>query len=957
MKKIVCILMCIIMSMQICTYAQGYSIPCLPYLSGERVSLIVEVEGAPVLECTDSQNISAYSFSKSRTAKLRREEILSVQSEVNESILQTVPDIEKGFTYTNVFNGFSVTANRSDINKILEVNNVKNVYVSEQIPVYEPQLTAAEEEINIEYASDTCGYNGEGQVICIIDNEFDINHDMFKEEPQNPKFSKENVSEFVKGMASVNQAQYGNVYKTPKIPFAYDYYDNDTDTYCDNEDANHGTHVASIAAGKGGKKSDSTVFNGIAPEAQLVLMKVGDGKSFGMDKVLAALDDACILDIDAINMSLGKKYIHEQDVYTKAIEVARNSGISVCVSGGNAGKGYEGKIPYTDSVEYFSGGAPGNSKGAFTVSASNGNSVASFSSYCTTGSLELEPDITAPGYKIYAAKKGNEYQLISGTSMASPCMAGISVIMNQFAEDKFPDVSDKIQLIENLLMSSAKILKQSNGVPYSPRVQGAGKADVRAAMKTPAVLKGTYNESKISLYDKLTDEFELTFNVQNLSDKAVTYDSIAVSTLTDGYVKSDDRYKVGNTIRLNSTAQKPESITVPAFSKVPITVKVKLDSSQTLQLKKIFTNGFYVEGFVTLADSSLKNPEISIPFMGFYGDWLKAEFFDEPKGKENAISDLFGILSNKGNELFFAGQNIYNESIFDSDYAVISPNNDGYNDIMGLSLATLRSLGEVNMYVVDEKGVQKSGIWVADNPQRLSMSAYDLCDMIKYLKDGSYKLCLTGKHIYDSKGNALQTTYLPFCVDRQAPGILRTRITEDNGKKLWQVAATDNHHLSALTVSGYSGYTQKTAGVSLNPAVHEDKNGIVYATVDITGIDTDNANVKAADFGNNISGMILSDYHKGLGVIVNSDLSVKISGKFENTSNAPINTKAVFAFYDGDDVLLGASVKDFYIPKGVSEYFADLPDNITGTEKVKVFFWDENMTPLRENADFYMKVN
>ena len=127
--------------------------------------------------------------------------------------------------------------------------------------------------------------------------------------------------------------------------------------------------------------------------------------------------------------------------------------------------------------------------------------------------------------------------------------------------------------------------------------------------------------------------------------------------------------------------------------------------------------------------------------------------------------------------------------------------------------------------------------------------------------------------------------------------------------------------------------------------------------MDITGIDTDNANVKAADFGNNISGMILSDYHKGLGVIVNSDLSVKISGKFENTSNAPINTKAVFAFYDGDDVLLGASVKDFYIPKGVSEYFADLPDDITGTEKVKVFFWDENMTPLRSNADFYMKVN
>ena len=63
------------------------------------------------------------------------------------------------------------------------------------------------------------------------------------------------------------------VYKNEKIPFAYDYAENDADTF--STVAVHGTHVAGIAAGKNGNYYGN-YFSGVAPEAQLILMKCGN---------------------------------------------------------------------------------------------------------------------------------------------------------------------------------------------------------------------------------------------------------------------------------------------------------------------------------------------------------------------------------------------------------------------------------------------------------------------------------------------------------------------------------------------------------------------------------------------------------------------------------------------------------------------------------------------------------
>ena len=165
------------------------------------------------------------------------------------------------------------------------------------------------------------------------------------------------------------------------------------------------------------------------------------------------------------------------------------------------------------------------------------------------------------------------------------------------------------------------------------------------------------------------------------------------------------------------------------------------------------------------------------------------------------------------------------------------------------------------------------------------------------------------------------------------------------------MAAYDNHHLASCMVSGYSGDTAKTAGVAINPKISEAENGITYATVDITGIDAD-ATVLTADFGINSFKMPLCDYDNGIGVMMNSDLSTNISGIFENMTGESINCWAAFGFYNSDNELICADVKEIEIPINESDFCYNLPDTVNSADTVKVFFWTNDMSPLREKAEF-----
>lgn len=193
------------------------------------------------------------------------------------------------------------------------------------------------------------------------------------------------------------------------------------------DDNGHGTHVAGTIAGTG---EGDVRYKGVAPAAGLVGIKVLDDSGSGtMDTVTAAIEWAVAnksaLGIEALNLSLGSSGCSDgMDTTSLAVNAARDAGLVVVVAAGNAG-------PAKCTI-----GSPGAASGAITAGAMTdlaelGFRQASFSSRGPTADGRVKPDISAPGVRITSATAGTSagYVAYSGTSMATPFVAGVALLM------------------------------------------------------------------------------------------------------------------------------------------------------------------------------------------------------------------------------------------------------------------------------------------------------------------------------------------------------------------------------------------------------------------------------------------------------------------------------------------------------------------------------------------------
>lgn len=193
------------------------------------------------------------------------------------------------------------------------------------------------------------------------------------------------------------------------------------------DDNGHGTHVSSIAAGTGAGNPD---YRGVAPGAALVGAKVLDANGSGSNSgVIAGIDwviqNKNTYGIRVLNLSLGTNGSSDgTDATSLAVNRAADAGIVPAVAAGNSG-------PATKTV-----GSPGAAAKALTVGAMadpsrGGFNLAYFSSRGTTADGRVKPDIAAPGYQIMAAKANstNQYIAYSGTSMATPFIAGTAALL------------------------------------------------------------------------------------------------------------------------------------------------------------------------------------------------------------------------------------------------------------------------------------------------------------------------------------------------------------------------------------------------------------------------------------------------------------------------------------------------------------------------------------------------
>ena len=280
------------------------------------------------------------------------------------------------------------------------------------------------------------------------------------------------------------------------------------------------------------------------------------------------------------------------------------------------------------------------------VLASNNPTASEFSAWGVTPDLRLKPEIAAPGGDIMSAYLGNQYQRLSGTSMASPQVAGISALVRQrlAADPAFSAMSatDKNALVTNLLMGTAHPLidvELGDGTYYSPRKVGAGAVDALAATTAtvyPSVV-GAADPSrpKADLGDGTTG---WTFQVRltNLSDAAHTYTlgGQALSEMVEeGLFAEHSQNWAGQGISLTFTgdglaeAGGTQQVTVPANSNATVTVAVTPEAEFAAFAAQNTPKGTFVDGAVTFTSGD-ETPSLTVPYLGFYGSWGAPSVFD-----------------------------------------------------------------------------------------------------------------------------------------------------------------------------------------------------------------------------------------------------------------------------------------------------------------------------------------
>ncbi|MGQ7545725.1 S8 family serine peptidase [Streptococcus suis] len=251
--------------------------------------------------------------------------------------------------------------------------------------------------------------------------------------------------------------------------------------------------------------------------------------------------------------------------------------------------------------------------------------LSDFSSWGLSADGELKPDLAAPGGAIYAAINDNDYANMQGTSMASPHVAGAAVLVKQYLQATYPTKSpQEIEaLVKHLLMSTAKAHVNKETTAYtSPRQQGAGIIDTAAAISTGLYLTGEDGYGSITL-GNVEDTFSFTVTLHNITneDKTLNYSTqLTTDTVQNGLI----------TLAPRLLAEIPGGkVTVKANSSTTVTINVD-GSSFAEELTGLMKNGYYLEGFVRFTDVADGGDIVSIPYVGFRGEFQNLAVLEEP---------------------------------------------------------------------------------------------------------------------------------------------------------------------------------------------------------------------------------------------------------------------------------------------------------------------------------------
>lgn len=420
--------------------------------------------------------------------------------------------------------------------------------------------------------------------------------------------------------------------------------------------------------------------------------------------------------------------------------------------------------------------------------------ISDFSSWGATPDLRLKPEIAAPGSEITSLQNGGTYGVMSGTSMASPHVAGASALIKNYMDDtdRFGDLpaGDKAFQAKVLLMNSASVMFNDE-IARSPRAQGAGMMNLKNAVETTTLAYNlTTGEAKLELKEVTGKSLDLNLRVENFGDASKNYEADII-LLTDDI--EDGKYTEYSR-NVEFTVSGDETFTLAAGETEDISFNVDFSSDD------IGTEQF-IEGFVVLTAED--GTTTTVPFMGFYGDWNEPYVLDnmylangqDPYGE--TFFDYSSLLYQRSGGLYYQD--------FSNGRLELNPGNSissstGLNNIVPY-LSFIRNAENFEVNILNEDGSQLFRVGSAEFIRKVYRLGSN--SPVRFVYEGIWEGNFTdgpaqdGIYFYEMKSTinyeeaVPQSKRIPLLIDNTAPTVRNARIVEEDGKFMLYFDATD----------------------------------------------------------------------------------------------------------------------------------------------------------------------
>ena len=487
--------------------------------------------------------------------------------------------------------------------------------------------------------------------------------------------------------------------------------------------------------------------------------------------------------------------------------------------------------------------------------------MSSYSSWGVTPDLKLKPEIAAPGGNVYSSVLNNKYAYYSGTSMATPQITGIAALVHEYVDssDKFANLSEtaKAQVVTQLLMSTASPMvdPRDDSSYYTPRQQGSGVANAVAATTTDvyATVDGATDASrpKADLGESANGQWSFTITLHNVGDqvRSFTPDTAALSdTVADGLFQQQMKNWTGQGVDVGYSGDAYDSgsgkVTVPAGGIANLTVSVSCGAEFAAFASENTPNGTFVDGFAMLKSAD-DGVDLSVPFMGFYGDWSKASVFDAAQDGDYHFAGTKMVDAVYGSDL---GVNPFAEGDakkFDSDRIVVS--NSGFSDApttLTTSTSLLRNVNNLTYSMTGPDGADEGEAsydyvrktyysaayktWVTAESVLGGNAAVFYPSSDPDAKEGVYTL----KETATTAGPTPEQQSQEFKVhyDTTAPEITDISYDDNNGDPVLNITAKDNTFVAAIDlvapdVNGITPYNRFYRALVTGDPVSQDADG------------------------------------------------------------------------------------------------------------------------------------